>query len=68
LVDGESGRVVPISVTRSMMDSYEKRAAAWVDDVAGRARHSGAAVMRLMATDDLESALLRGWREAGVVR
>jgi uncharacterized protein (DUF58 family) len=68
LVDGESGRVVPISVTRSMMDSYEKRAAAWVDDVAGRARHSGASVMRLMANDDLESALLRGWREAGVVR
>jgi hypothetical protein len=68
LVDGETGRVVPVSVTRSMVDTYERRAAAWVDEVAGRARHAGASVMRLMAADDLELALLRGWREAGVVR
>lgn len=68
LVDGETGRVVPVSVTRSAMDTYHQRAAAWADEVAGRARHAGASVVRLMADDDLEAALLRGWRESGLVR
>jgi hypothetical protein len=68
LVDGETGRSIPVSATRSMLEAYERRAEAWMLDIAARARHAGATVQQVMANDDVESVLLRGWREGGVLR
>jgi hypothetical protein len=47
---------------------YERLAAEWVDRVAARCRQVGAGYVRLLTTDDLESALLGAWRTAGVLR
>jgi len=68
LVDVETGRSVAVSLSPEVVASYERDALEWVDRVATRCRHAGAAVVRIMADDDLERALLGGWRTAGVVR
>jgi uncharacterized protein (DUF58 family) len=68
LVDVETGRSVAVSLSPEVVASYEREALEWVDRVATRCRHVGAAVVRIMADDDLEPALLGGWRTAGVVR
>lgn len=68
LVDAETGEIVPVSLAPEQVKAYERAAAAWVDDVADRAHHSGAAYVRVLADDDLEPILLGSWREAGVLR
>ena len=68
LVDRESGERVAVSLTPEAVADYRRLAAAWADEVAGRARRAGAAYSRVLATDDLESLLLGGWRRAGVLR
>jgi hypothetical protein len=68
LVDAETGEVVPVSLAPEQVRAYERAATAWVDDVAGRARASGAAYVRAFADDDLEPLLLGTSRAAGVLR
>ena len=68
LVDVETGRTVAVSLSPDVVASYERAAVEWADQVAMRCRHAGAAVVRIMAEDDLEPALLGCWRAAGVVR
>ena len=68
LVDRETGGRVAVSLAADVIDQYERLAAAWVDRVAARCRQVGAGYVRLLTTDDLESALLGSWRAAGVLR
>jgi uncharacterized protein (DUF58 family) len=68
LVDRESGRRVAVSMAPETVAQYERLAQAWVDRVAARCRQVGAGYVRLLTSDDLESALLGAWREAGVLR
>lgn len=68
LVDREGGARVAVSLAPDTVRAYEAAAAAWLDRVAARCRQVGAAYVRLLATDDLESALLGAWRAAGVLR
>ena len=68
LVDRESGRRVAVSMAPETVARYERLAQAWVDRVAARCRQVGAGYVRLLTTDDLESALLGAWRSAGVLR
>lgn len=68
LVDRESGRRVAVSMAPETVAEYERVARDWVDRVAARCRQVGAGYVRLLTTDDLESALLGAWRAAGVLR
>jgi uncharacterized protein (DUF58 family) len=68
LVDAETGRVVPVSLAPEQLRAYEATVAAWLDEVEARAHHGGAAYVRVLSGDDLESLLLGTWREAGLLR
>lgn len=68
LIDSETGERVAVSIAPDALAEYSRRFTAWADQVAGRCRHLGAAYVRLLTTDDLESALLGMWRQAGVLR
>ena len=68
LVDAETGRSVPVSLSPASLREYARLAAAWTDDIALRCRQAGAAYVRLLDSADLEQELLRAWRDAGVVR
>lgn len=68
LVDAETGQSVAVSMSPSTRRDYETLADAWADDVARRCRSVGAAYVRVLDTDDVETLLLRAWRAAGVLR
>ncbi len=68
LVDSETGRTVAVSLSPSSRRDYEALARSWADDVARRCRSVGAAYVRVLDTDDLESLLISAWRDAGVLR
>jgi uncharacterized protein (DUF58 family) len=68
LVDAESGEVLSVSLAPEQLKAYEAAAAAWADDVADRAHHSGAAYVRVLADEAIEPLLLGTWRETGVLR
>ena len=68
LVDAETGEVVAVSLAPEQLRDYERIAHAWADDVAARARSSGAAYVRAFADDDLERLLLGTARTAGLLR
>lgn len=68
LVDREDGRRVAVSLSPEMAARYREGAAAWVASVAARCRRAGAAYLRMTAGDDIERALLTGWRGAGILR
>lgn len=68
LVDAETGRGVPISVTADVLKDYRKTAQAWLDDVSARCRYVGASYIRLFADDPLEDTLVGGWRAAGTLK
>lgn len=68
LVDAETGEVVPVSLAPDQIRAYESVAAAWADDVAARARATGAAYARVLADEPIEPILLGAWREAGLLR
>jgi uncharacterized protein (DUF58 family) len=68
LVDRETGRRVAVSMAPDTVAEYERLAAGWVERVSARCRQVGAGYVRLLTTDDLESALLGAWRTAGVLR
>ena len=68
LIDAEHGGRVAVSLSPEAVYAYARMASDWVDEVAARCRRAGAAYVRVLAGDDVESALLRGGREAGVLR
>jgi uncharacterized protein (DUF58 family) len=68
LVDAEGAGRVAVSCSPDTVASYARAAEAWADNVAARARASGAAYVRIGSHDDLEPLLLGGWRDAGVLR
>ena len=47
---------------------YAELARAWVEEVAGRCRRAGASYVQVLADDDIEDVLVRGWIEQGVLR
>jgi len=68
LVDAETGEVVSVSLAPEQVRAYERAAQEWADDVAARARSSGATYVRVLADEPVEPLLLGAWREAGVLR
>ncbi len=68
LVDRETGAKVAVSLAPDTVRRYTGAVDAWLDRVQARCRQVGATYLRLLTTDDLESALLGGWQRAGVLR
>jgi uncharacterized protein (DUF58 family) len=68
LVDRETGARVPVSLAPDTVQRYTKAVEAWRDRVGVRCRQVGASYLPLLTSDDLETALLGGWRRAGVLR
>jgi uncharacterized protein (DUF58 family) len=68
LVDAETGAVVEVSLAPEQLKAYEASVGGWLDEVEARAHHGGAAYVRVLADEDLESVLLGGWREAGLLQ
>jgi uncharacterized protein (DUF58 family) len=68
LVDAETGRVVPVSLTADVQNAYRAAAREWIDEVAGRCRHVGATYMTVLADDDINDALIAPGLEASVLR
>jgi len=68
LVDREGGGRVVVSLAADTLKEYEQATAAWLERVRGRCAQVGAAYVRILADDDLETALLGAWRREGVLR
>ncbi len=68
LVDREGGGRVVVSLASDSIKEYERAAEAWLERVRGRCAQVGAAYVRILADDDLETALLGAWRREGVLR
>jgi uncharacterized protein (DUF58 family) len=68
LVDREGGGRVVVSLAADTLKDYEHATQAWLDRVRGRCAQVGAAYVRILAEDDLETALLGTWRSEGVLR
>jgi len=68
LVDPETRERIPVSLAADVLADYSRAAYAWADDVSGRARQAGADYLRVFADDDIETLLLRAWRDEGVLR
>ncbi|MDE0268673.1 MAG: DUF58 domain-containing protein [Acidimicrobiaceae bacterium] len=68
IIDRETKERLPVSLTPETLGSYHESFAAWLDRVATRCRHLGAAYIRTLADDDLESLLLTRWMQGGVFR
>ena len=69
LVDRESGGRVVVSLAADTLEEYEQATAGLAGAGPGPVRaRSGAAYVRILADDDLESALLGAWRREGVLR
>ena len=68
LVDRETGARVPVSLAPDILARYTRSVEEWRQRVAARCRQVGASYLPLLTTDDLEAALLGGWRRAGVLR
>ncbi len=68
LVDREGGGRVVVSLAADTLEEYEQATAAWLERVRGRCTQVGAAYVRILAEDDLETALLGTWRREGALR
>lgn len=68
LVDRETGGRVAVSLAPETAGRYRQAVDGWLARVEHRCRQVGASYLRLLTTDDLESALLGGWQRAGVLR
>ncbi len=68
LVDAETGRAVPVSLTASARRAYQERAAAWLAAVAAACRSAGVGHLLVPAEADLLPLLLGAWRRAGTLR
>lgn len=67
LVDIESGRRLPMSLTESTIERYEERRDAWLDQVANRVAGLGAAYSLVPADADLRQIVLGPLRSGGVL-
>jgi uncharacterized protein (DUF58 family) len=65
LVDTETGATVDVSVSAAVAEDYTRLARAWLDEVAGRVRRSGAGYVRLFTDEDLQVSLLDTLTGAG---
>jgi len=68
MIDVETGRDVPASLSPSALREYAEHADAWLAETAGHCRRRGAAYVRVLADAPPEQILLRSWREQGLVR
>lgn len=68
LVDSETGATVDVSVSASVAENYTDLASAWLDEVAGRVRRSGAGYARVFTDQDLETALFETFTGSGVLK
>lgn len=68
LVDREDGKRLTVSVTEDVARSYRDRVSNWRERVMAATGASGGTYMLVDADDDVEDLLLRGWRQAGVLR
>lgn len=68
LVDRETGDRVAVSIAPDTLARYHQAVEEWLGGVAARCRQVGAAYLRVLTSDDVESALVGGWQKAGVLR
>lgn len=68
LVDAESDERRPVSLTAEARREYREHVDAWLAEVAGRCASRGVGYSRVLAGDNLEDVLFRGWRRDGVLR
>ena len=68
LVDGETGELVLVSASDSVLQRYSQGAQDWADEVRAHCRRAGAAYVRVGADDSIEAVLLKSWRSSGVLR
>lgn len=68
LVDSETGATVDVSVSAAVAEDYTRLAQAWLDEVAGRVRRSGAGYARVFTDDDIETVILDTFTRSGVLK
>jgi uncharacterized protein (DUF58 family) len=68
VVDAESGERLAVSVATSTIASFRDVVATWLNESAARCRSRGAAYQQVLADEQIEDVILRGWRAQGVVR
>jgi uncharacterized protein (DUF58 family) len=68
VVDAESGDQVSVSLSVDTLQTFTAVVDRWLLEAATRCRSRGATYQRVMADEAIEDVVLRGWREAGVVR
>ena len=68
VVDAESGEQVSVSLSVDTLKTFTAVVDRWLLEAAARCRSRGAAYQRVMADESIDDVVLRGWREAGVVR
>ncbi len=55
-------------MSASVAEDYSLLARAWLDEVAGRVRRSGAGYVRVFTDEDLEAAIMGTFTGSGVLR
>ena len=68
LIDAETGRVVPVSLTADVQRSYREAAQAWLAEVEGRCRHLGAGYLRVLSDEDIGDAIIGAGVRRGLIR
>ena len=68
LIDAETGRAVPVSLTAAARAAYEARVTAWLSAVAAACHSAGVGHLLVPAEADLVPLLLGAWRRAGALR
>lgn len=58
LVDAETGRIVPVSLTSDVQSSYRAAAQRWLDEVEGRCAHVGAGYLRVLSDEHIGEAIV----------
>jgi uncharacterized protein (DUF58 family) len=66
--DSETGEQVAVSLAADTIKRYQQETEAWLERVAARCHRRGIAYSRVLADDDVETVLLRGWRNEGLLR
>jgi len=67
LIDTETGHRVPVALSDDVVEAYAAQVDRWLDDISAGCRRADAAHVMLGTDEDLESALIGSWREAGVL-
>ena len=68
LVDAETEQRMAISLSHDVVKSYESVVQNWLEEIEGRCREHGVGYLRVEATHDVETVLLRSWRREGLLR